>query len=57
MIIQEKEDWEDEMEESDWVKYQWDKTQSKKKILKLKQKIQQVRMDWGIFSCSWYKSL
>lgn len=39
---QEKEDWEDEMEESDWVKYQWDKTQSKKKILKLKQKIQQI---------------
>lgn len=33
------------MEESDWVKYQWDKTQSKKKILKLKQKILQVGTD------------
>lgn len=48
-IIQEKEDWEDEMVESDWVKYQWDKTQSKKKILKLKHRIQQVGSDWAIY--------
>nr|XP_022287065.1 28S ribosomal protein S35, mitochondrial-like [Crassostrea virginica] len=40
---QEKEAWEeDEMEESDWVTYQWDKTKSKQKILQLKQKINQV---------------
>ena len=42
-MIQEKEAWEeDEMEESDWVTYQWDKTKSKQKILQLKQKIDQV---------------
>lgn len=42
-MIQEKEAWEeDEMEESDWVTYQWDKTKSKQKILQLKQKINQV---------------
>ncbi|XP_048771353.2 28S ribosomal protein S35, mitochondrial-like isoform X2 [Ostrea edulis] len=36
------EPWEDEMEESDWVVYQWDKTQSRNKILHLKSKIQQI---------------
>lgn len=42
-MVQEKEAWEeDEMEESDWVTYQWDKTKSKQKILQLKQKINQV---------------
>lgn len=37
------------MEEFDWVKYQWDKTQFKKKILKLKYRIQQVGSDWAIY--------
>ncbi|XP_062586490.1 small ribosomal subunit protein mS35-like, partial [Saccostrea cucullata] len=39
------EPWEEEMEESDWVEYQWDKTQSRNKILQLKNKIQQIDSD------------